>query len=117
MKELRLRKNYGFEDAILIEDLRSFLRDLPKESKVLVQCHLYGRRYIDKVSDCKTTFYIFHSDRVKEDFTIQNFLDSLSNVDDGRQFKEDIDIQDAHNMDGLVWFKYSDVDNILYLMV
>lgn len=83
---------------------------------MFVQCHLYGRRYVDGISDNRTTLYIFHSDD-KNDFTVQDFLDSLSCVDDGRQFKEEIDIQDAHNMDGLVWFKYDEDENILYAMV
>lgn len=116
MKELRLKENYGFKDPILVEDLREFLRDLPKDAEVVIQCHLYGRRYIEDISDNRTTLYIFHSDD-KNDFTVQDFLDSLSCIDDGRQFKEEINIQDAHNMDGLVWFKYDEDENILYAMV
>ena len=116
MKELKLRKLGNFEDPILVEDLRKFLKDLPKDSKVVIQCHLYGKRYVDKILDRKTVIYISHS-RIKKDFSVQDFLDSLSCIDDGRQFKEEIDIQDAHNMDGLVWFKYDKDENILYAMV
>ena len=116
MKELKLRENYGFKDPILVEDLREFLKELPKEGKVVVQCHLYGKRYVDEILDRKTVIYISHS-QIKSDYTIQDFLDSLSCIDDGRQFKEEIDIQDAHNMDGLVWFKYDEDENILYAMV
>ena len=116
MKELKLRENYGFKDPIFVEDLREFLRDLPQDAKVVVSCHLYGRRYIDEISDNRTVLYLFHSDD-ENDFTVQNFLDSLSCIDDGRQFKEEINIQDAHNMDGLVWFKYDEDENILYAMV
>ena len=116
MKELKLRENCGFKDPIFVEDLREFLKDLPEDAKVVVQCHLYGKRYVDKILDRKTVIYISHI-RIKKDFSVQDFLDSLSCVDDGRQFKEEIDIQDAHNMDGLVWFKYDEDENILYAMV
>ena len=116
MKELKLRKSGNFEDPILVEDLREFLKELPKDAKVVVQCHLYDKRYVDEIFDCKTVIYISHS-QIKSDYTTQDFLDSLSCIDDGRQFKEEIDIQDAHNMDGLVWFKYDGDENILYAMV
>ena len=116
MKELKLRKLGNFEDPILVEDLRKFLKDLPKDAKVVIQCHLYGKRYVDKILDRKTVIYISHS-QIKKDFSVRDFLDSLSCIDDGRQFKEEIDIQDAHNMDGLVWFKYDEDENILYAMV
>ncbi len=116
MKELKLRENCGFKDPIFVEDLRKFLKELPQDAKVFVQCHLYGRRYIDEILDCKTIIYITHS-QIKSDYTIQDFLDSLSCIDDGRQFKEEIDIQDAHNIDGLVWFKYNEDENILYALV